>query len=77
LETLIYEIRGQRVMLDSDLAQIYGVEMKSLNRAVKRKRDRFPRDFVFQISVNEWRNLKYQIGTSSFTERFPPALRML
>ena len=64
LETLIYEIRGQRVMLDSDLAQIYGVETKSLNRAVKRNRDRFPRDFVFQISVNEWRNLKYQIGTS-------------
>jgi phage regulator Rha-like protein len=64
LETLIYEIRGQRVMLDSNLAQIYGVETKSLNRAVKRNRDRFPRDFVFQISVNEWRNLKYQIGTS-------------
>ena len=68
LETLIYEIRGQRVMLDSDLAQIYGVETKSLNRAVKRNRDRFPRDFVFQISVNEWRNLKYQIGTSSFAD---------
>ena len=51
-------------MLDSDLAQIYGVETKSFNRAVKRNRDRFPRDFVFQISVNEWRNLKYQTGTS-------------
>jgi ORF6N domain-containing protein len=51
LETLIYEIRGQRVMLDSDLAQIYGVETKSLNTAVKRNRDRFPRDFLF-LSTN-------------------------
>jgi ORF6N domain len=65
LETLIYEIRGQRVMLDSDLAQIYGVETKSLNRAVKRNADRFPKDFVFQISPREWKNLKYQFGTSS------------
>jgi hypothetical protein len=65
LETLIYEIRGQRVMLDSDLAQIYGVETKSLNRAVKRNAERFPKDFMFQISPQEWENLKYQIGTSS------------
>jgi hypothetical protein len=65
LETLIYEIRGQRVMLDSDLAQIYGVETKSLNRAVKRNAERFPKDFMFQISPQEWKNLKCQIGTSS------------
>ena len=65
LETLIYEIRGQRVMLDSDLAKIYEVETKSLNRAVKRNTDRFPNDFVFQISSHEWENLKCQIGTSS------------
>ena len=65
LETLIYEIRGQRVMLDSDLAKIYGVETKSLNRAVKRNTDRFPKDFVFQISLHEWENLKCQIGASS------------
>src|SRR5437773_6586897 len=52
-------------MLDSDLAQIYGVETKSLNRAVKRNTDRFPKDFVFQISSHEWENLKCQIGTSS------------
>jgi hypothetical protein len=50
-------------MLDSDLASIYGVETKSLNRAVKRNADRFPRDFMFQISADEWQNLKYQIGT--------------
>ncbi len=65
LGRLIYEIRGERVMLDSDLASIYGVETKALNRAVKRNPDRFPKDFVFQISSHEWKNLKYQIGTSS------------
>src|SRR4029077_5362115 len=52
-------------MLDSDLAQIYGVETKALNRAVKRNRDRFPKDFVFQLSQDDWKNLRYQIGTSS------------
>jgi phage regulator Rha-like protein len=65
LGQLIYEVRGERVMLDSDLASIYGVETKALNRAVKRNRDRFPRDFVFQLSEDEWKNLRYQIGTSS------------
>jgi ORF6N domain-containing protein len=65
LGQLIYEIRGERVMLDSDLASIYGVETKALNRAVKRNRDRFPKDFVFRLSEDEWKNLKYQIGTSS------------
>jgi hypothetical protein len=65
LGRLIYEIRGERVMLDSDLASIYGVETKALNRTVKRNRDRFPKDFMFQISADEWQNLKYQIGTSS------------
>jgi ORF6N domain. len=65
LGRLIYEIRGERVMLDSDLASIYGVETKALHRAVKRNRDRFPKDFVFQLSEGEWRNLRYQIGTSS------------
>ena len=65
LGRLIYEIRGERVMLDSDLASIYGVETKALNRTVKRNRDRFPKDFMFQISADEWQNLKYQIGTTS------------
>jgi hypothetical protein len=65
LGQLIYEIRGERVMLDSDLASIYGVETKALNRAVKRNRDRFPKDFVFRLSEDEWRNLRYQIGTST------------
>ena len=65
LGRLIYEIRGERVMLDSDLASIYGVETKALNRAVKRNRHRFPKDFMFQLSEDEWKNLRYQIGTSS------------
>ena len=65
LGRLIYEVRGERLMLDSDLASIYGVETKALNRAVKRNRDRFPKDFMFQLSEDEWKNLRYQIGTSS------------
>jgi hypothetical protein len=65
LETLICEIRGQKVMLDSDLARIYGTSTGALNRAVKRNQDRFPTDFLFQISRAEWKNLKCQIGTSS------------
>jgi hypothetical protein len=60
LGRLIYEIRGERVMSDSDLASIYGVETKALNRAVKRNRDPFPKDFVFRISEDEWKNLGYQ-----------------
>jgi ORF6N domain len=63
LDELIREVRGQKVMLDFDLARVYGVATKSLNRAVKRNADRFPKDFLFQISSQEWENLKYQIGT--------------
>ncbi len=65
LGRLIYEIRSERVMLDSDLASIYGVDTKALNRAMKRNRDRFPKDFVFQLTEDEWKNLRYQIGTAS------------
>ncbi len=61
LDQLIREIRGHKVMLDFDLARVYGVETKSLNRAVKRNADRFPKDFMFQISSREWENLKYQL----------------
>ncbi len=67
LEALIYEIRGQKVMLDSDLGRIYGTSTGALNRAAKRNRERFPSDFLFQISPAEWKNLKCQIGTSSST----------
>jgi hypothetical protein len=67
LEALIYEIRGQKAMLDSDLARIYGTSTGALNRAAKRNRERFPSDFLFQISPAEWKNLKCQIGTSIST----------
>src|SRR2546428_3839457 len=63
LGRLIYEIRGERVMLDSDLASIYGVETKALNRAVKRNRDRFPKDFVLQLTRPESELLRRQFGT--------------
>lgn len=62
----IYIIRGQKVMLDKDLAEMYGVEVKRLNEAVKRNNTRFPEDFMFQISKVEWQNLKSQFATSSW-----------
>jgi len=61
LQELIYEIRGQKVMLDSDLAALYGVELRSLNQAVKRNIGRFPPDFMFQLTDEEWKNLRSQI----------------
>jgi len=60
-------------MLDSDLAEIYGVETGALNRAVKRSRSRFPKDFAFQLSASEWRNLRCQIGTSSLVLEHEPS----
>jgi hypothetical protein len=62
-------LRGERVLLDADLAELYGVETKTLNRAVKRHRDRFPHDFMFQLTGEEAGNLRYQIGTSSWGGR--------
>ena len=61
----IYIIRGQKVMLDRDLAEMYGVETSYLNRAVKRNFTRFPEDFMFQLSKEEFQNLIFQIGISS------------
>ena len=66
IESLIYEIRGQKVMLDRDLARLYGVETKVLNQAVKRNIKRFPEDFMFQLNREEFENLKSQIVTSSW-----------
>jgi len=65
IESAIYLLRGQRVMLDSDLAAIYGVSTRQLNQQLKRNRSRFPDDFAFQLSTEEFRNLKSQIATSS------------
>ena len=60
----IYLIRGQKVLVDADLAEMYGVETGSLNRAVKRNIDRFPDDFMFQLTAEEAAGLKCQIGIS-------------
>jgi hypothetical protein len=61
----IFEIRGQRVMLDADLAALYGVETKNLIKAAKRNPGRFQEDFMFQLSAEEWGNLKSTFGISS------------
>lgn len=60
----LYSIRGYRVLLDFDLALLYQVETKALKRAVRRNESRFPSDFMFELSSDEWENLRYQIGTS-------------
>ena len=67
LEKRIFMIRGQKVLLDFHLAELYGVETKALKRAVKRNRDRFPQDFCFVLTAKEIENLRYHFGTSSGT----------
>ena len=69
IENKIYLIRGQKVMLDADLAKLYGVKTFVLNQAVKRNIDRFPMDFMFQLSDSEYEILKSQIATSSWGGR--------
>ena len=61
----IYFIRGQKVMLDRDLAKLYGIGTRDLNKAVTRNIERFPEDFMFQIRQEEFDNLMFQFGTSS------------
>lgn len=75
VQNLIYEIRGQKVMLDFDLAKLYQVETKVLNQAVKRNAKRFPPDFMFQLDAKEFTILKSQIVTSSWggTRKLPYA----
>jgi len=68
----IYLIRESKVMLDSDLAELYGVETRRLNEQVKRNLLRFPEDFMFQLSEDEFNNLKSQIATSSWGGRRKP-----
>lgn len=64
IQNMIYIVRGQRVMLDSDLAGLYGVETRRLNEQVRRNIDRFPDDFMFQVTSEEYEVLKSQIATS-------------
>jgi hypothetical protein len=65
IERRIYFVRGEKVILDSDLAELYEVETKNLNKAVTRNLDRFPEDFMFRLTEEEWDGLRFQIGTSN------------
>jgi ORF6N domain len=62
----IYVIRGEKVMLDRDLAELYGVETKVFNQSVRRNKERFPKDFMFMLSMKEWNNLKSKISTTGW-----------
>ena len=75
IEKCILLLRGQKVILDKDLAVLYGVSTKNLNKAVSRNLDRFPDDFMFQLNLQEVINLKFQFGTSSWggTRKLPKA----
>ena len=69
IEAKILLIRGQKVMLDADLAELYGVETRRLNEQVRRNSERFPEDFMFQLTAEEFENLKSQFATSSWGGR--------
>ena len=72
IQNMIYELRGQKVMLDSDLARLYQVETKVLNQAVKRNISRFPEDFMFQLTGEEWRTLRSHFVTLKDIRKFKP-----
>jgi len=75
IQNMIQEIRGQKVMLDRDLARLYEVEVRRLNEAVKRNSERFPPDFMFRLSQPEWDSLRSQFATANGNVskiRFPP-----
>jgi hypothetical protein len=73
IKNMIHEIRGHKVMLDSDLADLYQVETKYLNRTVKRNLQRFPDDFMFQLTKDEISDLRCQFDTSSWgSSRYTP-----
>lgn len=74
IQNKIYEIRGQRVMLDFDLAAMYGVETRVLNQAVKRNSERFPADFMFQLTAEEWSFISSQFVMTSRLKRPKSAL---
>ncbi len=68
IQSMIFTVRGVQVMVDSDLAKVYDVEIRRLNEQVKRNIERFPESFRFELTEEEFENLKYQPGTSSSTE---------
>ena len=69
IKSKIYEIRGQRVMLDRDLAQMYGVETKVLNQAVRRNLERFPEDFMFMLTQTECKSLEISVRSQFVTSK--------
>lgn len=69
IQSKIYEIRGQKVMLDFDLAEMYQVETRVLNQAVKRNIERFPKDFMFQLTLEEWNSISSQFVMTSRMKR--------
>jgi hypothetical protein len=69
IENKIYIIRGQKVMIDRDLATLYGVETKQLKRQVNRNLERFPHDFMFELTKEEFENWRCQFGTSNFNDK--------
>ena len=73
IQKAIFLIRGQKVMLDRDLADLYAVSTSVLNKAVTRNKDRFPQDFIFRLTDEEFSDLKFHFGTSSWggTRKLP------
>ena len=71
---LVFFVRGEKVMFDADLAKLYGVSTKALNQALRRNRERFPEDFAFQLTANEFAALRSQSVTSSGKDSHPQAL---
>lgn len=69
IESKIYVIRGRKVMLDSDLANLYGVTTKNLNKAVSRNLESFPEDFMYRLAKGDQENLRFQVGTSRWGGR--------
>ncbi len=68
IQDKIYEVRGEKIMLDFDLAQLYSVETRIFNQAVKRNLQSFPKDFMFRLTVKEWKSMMSQIVISSETK---------
>lgn len=74
IQNLIYDIRGQKVMLDVDLAILYSIETRVLKQSVKRNIERFPKDFMFQLNKKEWKELITNSDKLGKAAKFSPAL---
>lgn len=78
IKTMIYEIRGKKIILDSDIAKLFGYETKYLNRQVARNIERFPENYCFQLTNEEYENLRCQNVTSSYGgRRYKPYLLLI